>query len=190
MLGQTSLPNDPVAKGQSLTQHYLQVEAAQAASTRDVGSNKKTWLLMVGFGFGCFALGAATACLVLPSATHADSLQKTAHHVQAFSFDPQLVMASRTKAGMSPTSPAAFRTPSSSFRQPRAGSVVSKLDADSQSKLNAAASQIKAAAAPPPGFVWSFDEEGAAPEAAADEGATAAPESTVEGASATDDVPE
>lgn len=63
MLGETSI---------------LQVEAGQASSIREVGSSKKSWLVMVGFGFGCFALGVASACLVFPSAS-----QEQAHHVSA-----------------------------------------------------------------------------------------------------------
>jgi len=60
--------------------HHLQVETEQTTPTRDASSSKKSWLLMIGCGFGCFALGVASACLVLPSAAHADSLQEPALH--------------------------------------------------------------------------------------------------------------
>jgi hypothetical protein len=58
---------------------HLQVETDQATSTWDVGSSKKTWLWMVAVGVGCFALGVASACLVLASASPVDSLHKPAH---------------------------------------------------------------------------------------------------------------
>merc|ERR1719353_771310 len=64
--------------------HHLQVEEGRATFTRDVSSSKNTLLLMAGVGFGCFALGVASVCLVLPSASHADSLQKPVHHDLAY----------------------------------------------------------------------------------------------------------
>jgi len=63
---------------------HFQVEADSATSPGDAGSNKKTWLLMVSSGFACFALGVACVCLVLPTASHSDSLQKPATHVLAY----------------------------------------------------------------------------------------------------------
>jgi ATP-dependent Clp protease adapter protein ClpS len=54
----------------------LQVETDEPTATHDVSSSKTSWLLMMGFGFGCFALGVASACLMLPSAS-----QEPAHHV-------------------------------------------------------------------------------------------------------------
>jgi len=57
---------------------HLQVEMGQATSTQDAGSNKKTWLLGMGFGFACFALGLASALVALPLASHADSPQTSA----------------------------------------------------------------------------------------------------------------
>jgi len=64
--------------------HHLQVETDQATSTRDVASSKKPSLLMAAVGVGCFMLGVASVCLVLPSASHADSLQKAPHHDLAY----------------------------------------------------------------------------------------------------------
>jgi len=68
--------------------HQLQVESGQATSTRDVGSSTKTWLWMTGVGCGCFALGVASACLLLPGAMHA---HKPVHQDLAFApmFTPQ-----------------------------------------------------------------------------------------------------
>lgn len=63
---------------------HFQVEADSATSPGNAGSNKKTWLLMVSSGFACFALGVACVCLVLPGASHSDSLQKPATHVLAY----------------------------------------------------------------------------------------------------------
>merc|ERR1719183_1399821 len=39
---------------------------------------------MAAVGVGCFLLGVASVCLVLPSASHADSLQKAPHHDLAY----------------------------------------------------------------------------------------------------------
>jgi len=64
--------------------HHLRVETDWATSTRDVSSSKNSLLLMTGVGFGCFALGVASVCLVLPSASHADSLQNPVHHDLAY----------------------------------------------------------------------------------------------------------
>jgi len=64
--------------------HHFQVETDQATSTRDVASSKKTSLLMAGVGLACFMLGVASVCLVLPSASHSDSLQKAARHDLAY----------------------------------------------------------------------------------------------------------
>jgi len=106
MLGQTSLPDGLVANAQS--SHHLQVETDQAASTRDVCSEKRSRLLTMGLGFGCFALGVASACLVLPRASHAGS-----HHVQAVAdvaFSPSIVMPSRgNRATASLKAPSRFR---------------------------------------------------------------------------------
>jgi hypothetical protein len=86
-------------------------EADQATSARDVGSSRKISLLRMGlFGFGCFALGLASACLVLSSASHDDSLQKPAHHVPAVAFVPL-----RANPADAPTfeTPSTFRPTSS-----------------------------------------------------------------------------
>jgi len=106
MLGQASLPNGLVPNGQS--SHHLQVEIDQAVSTRDVGSEKKARLLMMCFGFGCFALGVASACLVLPSASHAGS-----HHFRAVAdvaFSPRTVITLRGNPATAPLkAPSKFR---------------------------------------------------------------------------------
>jgi len=49
----------------------FQVEEDQATSTRNVSSSKRTWLWVIGFASGCFALGVACACLVLHRAWQA-----------------------------------------------------------------------------------------------------------------------
>jgi len=72
----------------------LQVEAHQATPTRDGGSSRKA-LLIIWFGFGCFALGAASTFLLLPTAS-----QEPAHHVLAvaagdMTFNPPMVVPSR-----------------------------------------------------------------------------------------------
>lgn len=78
---------------------FLQVEADQASSTRDVGSSRKTWLLVTSFGFGCFALGVLCACLVLPSASDADSLRPPAHAVSGLAFHAPLARPFLANAG-------------------------------------------------------------------------------------------
>jgi hypothetical protein len=79
MLGQTST---------------LQVETEQATSTRNVGSNKQSWLWMIGCGFGCFATGVACAFLV-PSGS-----QEAAHHVMG--FNPSMVVPLRQTPATDP----------------------------------------------------------------------------------------
>jgi hypothetical protein len=56
----------------------------------------------MGFGFGCFVLGVAAACLVLPSASHAE-----AHHVSAVAnrdmgFNPPMVVPLRQNPATEP----------------------------------------------------------------------------------------
>jgi len=87
----------------------LQVESAQATSAQDIGSSKKSWLLKVGFGLGCFALGVASGRLVLPGAS-----QEQAHHVLAtangdMGFNPPMVVPLRQNPATDPQ----FRPPPS-----------------------------------------------------------------------------
>jgi len=69
----------------------LQVETEQATSNRDVVPNK--W--MMRFGAGCFVLGVAAACLVLPSASQAKAYQVSAIANGDMGFNPPMVFPSR-----------------------------------------------------------------------------------------------
>jgi len=96
MLREASLPDGPQTNGQYA--HHLQAEADKAVSTRDVGSEKKTRLLMMGLGFGCFALGVASTCLALPRASHAGSHLIQADVDAAFAFNPNMATAPKKAA--------------------------------------------------------------------------------------------
>jgi hypothetical protein len=60
------------------SEHHFQVETDQATSTRDVSSTRTNLLVKMALGFGCFMLGVASVCLVHPSSSHTESLQKSA----------------------------------------------------------------------------------------------------------------
>jgi hypothetical protein len=101
--------------------HHLQVETDQATSTRDISSSRTTWLVRTGLlAFGCFGLGFASTCLVVPSASQADS--QPANHAVAFA---PMGMPLRANPATAP----AFKTPSS-FLSPQSShtSVVSNAE--------------------------------------------------------------
>lgn len=67
---------------------FLQVDAGQATSSRDLGSFKKAWLAW-GLGLGCLLLVAVLAWVDLPLDSHVHSPSKSvqpSHHVPAFAF--------------------------------------------------------------------------------------------------------